>query len=240
MKVEVISLIYKSVAFLKFIHNQLETYAKANGHEVTYRIVANDPTEEIVNYLVNNNINHSVYHDNTIDDYYLNRVYRCWNYAGQTADADVICFVNSDMAFSDGWLDNLLKYMNGEFIPTSRLIESGRMPSKPPAFSLNLGNTPSTFNVSKWNEAVKKYTEDKAQEDGLYMPVLFFKEVFVKSGGYPEGNIYSDGNAGSKIGSVVLSGDAFFFHKILTQYRMKHITVYDSVVYHMQEGEMRE
>jgi hypothetical protein len=114
------------------------------------------------------------------------------------------------------------------------------MPSKPPAFSLNLGNTPSTFNAVGWDEAVEKYSVNTSQEDGLYMPVLFFKEVFVKSGGYPEGNIYSDGEAGSKKGSVVMSGDTFFFKKLSEQYQMKHITVYDSVVYHMQEGEMRE
>lgn len=53
---------------------------------------------------------------------------------------------------------------------------------------------------------------------------------------YPEGNIYDDGIG--TLGRFVKSGDAYYFDDILrVKYNMKHITVFDSLVYHIQEGE---
>ena len=58
MKIEVVALIYQSTKFLKFIDAQLKEYAHADGHQVSYRIVANDPTAEVEAYLVDNDIPH--------------------------------------------------------------------------------------------------------------------------------------------------------------------------------------
>ena len=70
------------------------------------------------------------------------------------------------------------------------------------------------------------------------MPCIFNKEQFISSGMYPEGNIYNDG-IGTCNGSVILTGDNYFFYEILEKkFSMKHITVMDSIVYHIQVGEM--
>jgi hypothetical protein len=53
---------------------------------------------------------------------------------------------------------------------------------------------------------------------------------------YPEGNIYKDG-AGTLNGAVVESGDAWFFREFTKKTGRKHITCFDSLVYHIQEGE---
>ena len=63
------------------------------GWDVTFRIVANDATPEIIEKLKTLDIPYTIYNDPYPNDYYLNRVYRCWNYAGKTSDADNICFI---------------------------------------------------------------------------------------------------------------------------------------------------
>ena len=39
---------------------------------------------------------------------------------------------------------------------------------------------------------------------------------------------------------VVATGDQFLFHKFAEVFGMPHLTVCDSLVYHIQEGEMDE
>ena len=106
--IEVLALVYKSVDYLKMIHRELVSEKiKVDGWDVSFRIVANDATHEVLEYLKENDINHSIYKDPKPQDFYLNRVYRCWNYAGNTSNFSNICFVNSDMVFSKNWLTNL-------------------------------------------------------------------------------------------------------------------------------------
>ena len=106
--IEVISLIFKSVDYLNLIYGEFKkTDNKIKDWNVSFRIVANDATDEVLNKLKSLDIPYSIYNDSKPNDYYLNRVYRCWNYAGQTSKFDNVCFVNSDMVFSEDWLSNL-------------------------------------------------------------------------------------------------------------------------------------
>jgi len=90
--IEIISLIFKSVEYLDLIHKELTSEkCKVNGWDVSIRIVANDATDEIINKLTKLDIPYSIYNDPIPNDYYLNRVYRCWNYAGKTSKSDNIC-----------------------------------------------------------------------------------------------------------------------------------------------------
>ena len=127
--VEVIAMVYKSVDYTKMILDQLVKLKGNNEYEVSYRIIANDANENVLEYLKNSKAQFSIYKDNNPQDFYLNRVYRAWNYGAFSSEADVICFVNSDMVFSNDWLKNLLKYDIDNYIPCSRLIESGKMTS---------------------------------------------------------------------------------------------------------------
>lgn len=234
---EIISLIFKSTDYLDLIYMELKSdKCKVDGWDITIRIVANDATKEVLDKLKTLDIPYTIYNDPKPDDYYLNRVYRCWNHAGETSTSDNICFVNSDMVFSDGWLENLLKHHDGINIPTSRLVESGKMPSGKHGVSHNCGRGPTSINYDEWNNAVINLKNNSVHDGGLFMPCIIQKERFIESGKYPEGNIYHNGIG--TLGSFVRSGDAWYFYDILTnKYNMRHITVFDSLVYHIQEGE---
>jgi hypothetical protein len=235
-EIEVISLIFKSEDYLNLIHNEMKS-KKSNvfGWDVKFRIVANDATEEIIEKLKSLDIPYSIYNDPNPNDYYLNRVYRCWNFAGKTSQYNNICFVNSDMVFSDGWLSNLLKHHDGKNIPCSRLVESGKLLSGQHAISYNCGKTPNEIDYKKWHDVVDRLTNESIQNGGLFMPCIFETKKFIEFGMYPEGNIYRDGVG--TLNGFVQSGDDWFFKKLERDYGMKHITVFDSLVYHIQEGE---
>lgn len=235
--IEIIALIFKSTTYLDLLYNELKSdKCKAEGWDVSVRIVANDATEAVIDKLKTLDIPYTIYNDNNPSDYYLNRVYRCWNSAGFNSNSDNICFINSDMVFSDGWLINLLKHHNGSNVPCSRLIESGKMLSGQHAVSSNCGRTPSEIDYSKWESTVKELTNNSVRDGGLFMPCVFETKRFIESGMYPEGNIYTNGIG--TLGGFVKSGDAYYFDDVLAKkYNMKHITVFDSLVYHIQEGE---
>lgn len=234
--IEIISLIFKSIDYLDFIYNELKgDNCKVEGWNVSLRIVANDATPQVIEKLKNMDIPYTIYNDPKPNDYYLNRVYRCWNYAGEISKADNICFVNSDMVFSKDWLINLLKYHDGINIPCSRLVESGKMLSGTHGVSYNCGRGPKEIDFQLWNDVVEETKKDEIHNGGLFMPCIFNTKRFIESGMYPEGNIYRDGIG--TLNGFVQSGDDWYFKKLEKEYGMKHITVFDSLVYHIQEGE---
>jgi beta-1,4-mannosyl-glycoprotein beta-1,4-N-acetylglucosaminyltransferase len=249
--VEVVSLIYASVDYLNLITDELLKIQNEDiGWDVGSRIVANDANKRVLDALVGVNspyfpkINYTIYNDKNPNDYYLNRVYRAYNYAVETSEYDNVVLVNSDMVFAKDWLKNLLKHHNGKNIPVSRLIESGKMQSGKYGVSMYFGNNPKNIKYTKWYEYSQKVIQknkDIIKEGGLYMPVVFDKETFIKTGGYPEGNVYEDGSIGTRNGAVKKSGDAYYYEDILEKkFGMRHITVFDSLCYHIQEGERDE
>lgn len=234
--IEIIALIFKSLDYLDLIYNELKSdKCKVDGWDVSIRIVANDATPEVLEKLKTLDIPYTIYNDDKPNDYYLNRVYRCWNFAGQTSKSDNICFVNSDMVFSENWLGNLLKYHDGINIPCSLLVESGKLLSGKHAISKDFGKEPSKIDYNNWDTYVKNTIRPVSSDGGLFMPCIFEKERFLESGMYPEGNIYDNGVG--TLGRFVASGDAYYFNKLMNDYGMRHITVFDSMVYHIQEGE---
>jgi hypothetical protein len=233
---EIIGLIFKSLDYLDLLEAQLKNnFCKIEGWNIGIRIVANDANQKILNKLKDLDIKYSIYNDPKPKDYYLNRVYRCWNFCGQTSEYDNICFVNSDMVFTENWLSNLLKHHDGINIPTSRLIESGKMPSGTHGISIDCGKSAKKIDIDRLTQVSRIISENKILEKGLYMPCIFEKSRFIESGMYPEGNIYSDGIG--TLNGFVQSGDDWYFKKLETLYNMKHITAFDSLVYHIQEGE---
>tara|TARA_Y100000310_G_scaffold301781_1_gene338552 strand:+ start:5351 stop:6079 length:729 start_codon:yes stop_codon:yes gene_type:complete len=235
--VEIISLIFKSLDYLEMICEELKGgKCRSREWDIGVRVVCNDASKSVLDKIKDLDIKYTIYNDPNPDDYYLNRVYRCWNFAGRTSEYDNICFVNSDMVFSDGWIDNLLKHYDGTNIPTSRLVESGKMRSGTHGVSYNCGRDPKEINYKLWDKVVGELRSDEVKKGGLYMPCIFEKKRFLESGMYPEGNIYHDGVG--TLGFFIKSGDAYYFHDILEKkYNMNHITVFDSLVYHIQEGE---
>jgi hypothetical protein len=219
---EVVGMIYKSVEYLDFIRAQMNQFCKSNLAVVSTRIVGNDPVPQITEKLSDAD---SVYHDKFPNEYYLNRVYRCWNYCVKSSKADLVILVNSDMAFSHNWIDPLVEAHHSNMLPVSRLVESGKLVPGQYCIEEDFGRSPDEFNQNAWLNFAKSNSKNETAENGMFMPVLFDRQEFLSSQGYPHGNI----------GSV--SGDAYFFGILQSLTRRKHVTCFDSVVYHIQEGE---
>jgi hypothetical protein len=239
--IEVVSLIYKSIDYANFIVDQLSRYAvDFDDWKVNFRLVANDPTVALERHLKEIGVNHTVFRNQNPNEYYMNRVYKAWNAAGMTSNADYVCFVNSDMAFSPNWLKNLVKHIAPDRVLTSRLVEAGKMPSGLYGISKYFGNTPQSYSEQAFLGFTAQVSEDEIQPNGLYMPLLISRELFSGSNGYPLGNVYADG-VGTCNGPVIKSGDVYYFEDNLrTNFGVSHFTVFDSVVYHFQEGELDE
>jgi len=244
--VEVVSLVFKSIDYLHFIAKQLKgDRCKVDGWDVGVRIVANDATPEVLEELKKLDIPYTIFQNYWKNEYYLNRVYRAYNHAVLTSEYDNVCLVNSDDGFSKDWLKNLLKHHDGTNIPCSRLIESGKMPSGMHGVNLgegHYGRSPKTFDVNGFDKWVEENGQDKIEAGGLYMPCVLEKKRFIESGMYPCGNIYNNGIGTFDFnGQFMIAGDDFYFHRVLEpKYGMKHVTVFDSPVYHIIEGEKDE
>ena len=225
--ITVAALIYRSRRWLDFVWDGLHTAQTS----VAWRpwIVANDATPAVA---ADPRISH--HHRNSDPTApYLPRVYAAWNAAVQTAPTELVVLLNSDMYVSDGWLDALVTayHQHGEqVVPTSLLVEHGHIPSRFPEYVHDFGRVPDRFDREAWQQHARTLVAHAAQTDAttpgrLYMPVLLSKTAWRAVGGYPLGNI----------GGV--SGDQQFF-ELLAWAGWAHITVMDSVVYHVQTGEM--
>lgn len=228
-KIVIVCLIYKSIRYAKFVLDSFKKYTK----DVEFLFIANDATEKVKNYLRDNNINHLIFENEDKSEHYIKRVYRAFNFGGRNAPADIIVFVNSDMAFSLGWLENLLRELKENRIVTSRLVESGKLPSDKSAISKNFGTSYKEFDDDSFQEFVKQTSQRRLARGGLFMPCAFYKDIFLKSGGYPVGNR-------QERSSKITSGDWIFFYEKLKPMGIEHYTVCDSLVYHIQEGEIDE
>lgn len=220
-EVTVACMIYKSIPWLDFVLEGIDSAYSDTGFEM--RVFANDPTDEVAS---DPRVTDIVRHKDP-DSWYLARVYNCWNEAVIRSKSPWVVLLNSDMYVSDGWLDVLLREArSGRKLPTSLLVESGRILSAFPEHVCDLGTDPKKFDRSKWSMLATEKREDRVSEGRLFMPVCFNREAFIRVGGYPMGNIGG------------MSGDKILFNK-LGALGFKHVTCHGSVVYHAQEGEMR-
>lgn len=227
MDVTVGLLIYKSTEWLDFV---LEGLAQTkNNTPYKIMVVANDPTPTIEK---DPRVTH-VWRNEDTSEWCIRRVYKAWNAVVNLADTPLIALLNSDMYVSDYWLDNLVKhYVSGKTVLTSLIVESGRIPSKFASHVKNLGTEPSTFDREAWRllaDFKRQLYPNKLTNGGLYMPVLLGKKDALAAGGYPEDECPSDS----------VSGDVRFFSSLLGVGCVHH-TVMDSVVYHVQKGEMQD
>jgi len=239
--IEVVSLIYKSVNYANFIADQLARYAvDFEDWKVSFRLMADTPPEALEHHLKKMGVNHTIFRNPNPNEYHINRMYKAYNEAGLTSTAEYVCFVNSDMGFSPNWLKNLVKHQAPDRVLTSRLVESGKMPSGLPGISMYFGHTPQSYNERAFLDFAERVSDDSVSPNGLYMPLLISRELFGLSNGYPPGNVYADG-VGTCNGYVIKPGDVYYFEDNLkANFGVSHFTVFDSIVYHFQEGELDE
>jgi hypothetical protein len=238
--IEVVGMVYKSTAYTWLIGSQLMDLKSPKGWELSVRLIANDATPNVLGAIKAIGIPYDEYHATDPNEYYLNRVYQAWNHGVVSSDAENVVLVNSDMLFGPSWLESLLRHHDGVNIPCSRLVESGKMRSGTHGISADFGRSPQSLDREGFAGYAKQISNNGAQMGGLFMPCVFNRERFIECGMYPNGNLYSDGRFGSLSGNVIASGDSVFFDRLARHYAMKHVTVMDSIVYHIQEGEMDE
>ena len=184
-EVTLVVLVYRSLRWLEWCMTSVDTLVTKARYR--WLVVANDATEE-------------VRHDSRIaldfcnDDpgeFYINRVYRAWNEGVAMAPTPLVCMLNSDMFASDHWLDELMlvKKRNPRTVPTSLLVESGRLPSAMPEHVRNFGMNPSEFDADAFRVHAETIRKRDALDAGrLYMPILVDRQEFIDVGGYPAGN----------------------------------------------------
>ena len=223
-EVTVVVLIYKSLAWLDFVMQGLDTTRQNTRYR--WCVVSVDGTDEV-------RADPRITVDYSSDDpseYYLNRVYRAWNEGVLNAPTNLVVLANSDMRFTDHAIDELVavKDFVPKSLPCSLLVENGRIPSGMPEYVRNFGYTPLAFKEKAFHTYANSIRQRGKSEPGrLYQPVLFDRQEFMDMGGYPEGNV----------GSV--SGDRFLFDRY-TAAGYQWLTCLGSVVAHVQEGEMRD
>lgn len=226
INITVAALIYRSPRWLSFVLDSLKS-AK-NTTQFKTLIVANDPTEEISN---DPRVNYVHLNDDP-NEYYLKRVYKAWNRAVEIADTKYVVLVNSDMAFADYWLDELMRWIDDKTIPCSLLVENGWIPSAFPEYVRDFGRSPSTFNHEGFAQYANQTRRIGQKDEGrLFMPCVFNREDFLALGGYPDGNQIID--------NEIISGDRFLFNRMISN-GYNWITALGSIVAHCQEGEMRD
>lgn len=226
-EVTLVVLVYRSLKWLKWCM----AGADAARSEARYRwlVVANDAEDEVVAGLQGAEFEWIDHRSDNPGEFYINRVYRAWNRGVREARTQQVVMLNSDMWPSPGWLDALMdvKRRDAHMVPASLLVESGRLPSAMPEHVRNFGRNPDEFDAEGFLTHAAALAESGLTEPGrLYMPILVDRQEFIDVGGYPEGN--PTGTTGDK--------------DLIRRYRamgFRHVTAVGSVVYHVQEGEMR-
>jgi dTDP-4-dehydrorhamnose reductase len=246
MKVSIVSLIYQSTDFAEFVYNSIMKYTpEIEQGEAEFFFVANDATDEVINFLKEKNYPHYVsnnphYSESELFERgyarpeYISRVYMGYNYGIKMCKNPLVVLINSDMAFSPNWLSNLKAKLTENTVVSPVVMQ--------PAWFLNprngikgikqsFGATIRSFNEKNFLKTVEKMSEDSVSEGVQFMPMLMYKEHAEKVGYYPEGNLH-----GGSYDKVRMPGDAFFYDK-LQGIGVKHVRVNNSFVYHLNEGE---
>ncbi len=243
VKVTIACLIYKSTRWLKFVYDQIIKYTDLRDKE--FYFVANDACDNVLNYLKNNNIPHFI-HNNTEEqkkEWHINNVYRAFNTACKIAKGEYIVLINSDMAFTPNWLESLLENYDDNKIITSRLVERGILHSGTYGIERNFGNVPEDYKDSEFIDYAKHISEKKLMPSGLFMPLLIKIKYLKEINYYPEGNIKQSSDLYKPDyairGEPCIPGDHVLIRK-LHNIGIQHFTDFNSIVYHFQEGEMRD
>lgn len=244
IKVSIVCMIYKSPRFADWVYESVMKYTPmVHTGEAEFYFIANDPTEEVVSHLREKGYPFKIALHEKLNEQqlaelgfenreYLHRVYQAWNQGILCAKGERVCLINSDNYFSDNWLENLLKYSDYDTYVVPKLIEprsrfGGYFWC---ADNKEYGKTPDTFLQDEFIRYADRIRRVGIRRLGVFQPCLFYKDVAIKAGLYPEGNLIN------KDGSIT-TGDTSFSNT-LRRMNVKHITSLDSIVYHLGEGEM--
>jgi len=245
VEVSIVCLIYKSKELAEALYESVLKYTpKLATGQAEFLFVANDPTEEVVEYLKLKSIPYYINTNSHLTEdelfqegfgapEYMRRVYQGYNFGVLRAKGQKVVLINSDNFFSEDWLENLLKYSDYKKVVCSTLVEPGQrnVGIFPFAIEKDFGRNLQDFKENKFQEFAQTISTTGFTSGGAYMPCLLYKDVAIMAGLYPEGNI-----AGKSFGEVSRFGDEYFYDR-LKEFGIEHITAKDSIVYHLKEGE---
>lgn len=242
-KYSIICLIYKSNEWLDFVYNQVIKYTDFDDTEFFF--IANNATDEVKQYLKENYIPHYIY-DSTEEqkeEWYINNVYRWYNYWAQMAKWEHLVFINSDMTFSKDWLENLASKYNWKNCVASRLIESWRFFTWKYWLEKDFWTEFFNYKEEEFISFSEEYKEKWVVKDGwLYMPLLINKEQFIDVWMYPEWNIKQWSDLYNPVIAKQDEKRSFTWDEALMEKLkhkwIKHVTSFDSIVYHFQAWEL--
>lgn len=220
-EVTLVVLVYRSLRWLDWCMKGVDS--SSNDTRYRWLVVANDATDEVRR---DPRIGVDFRNDDPAE-FYINRVYRAWNAGVVEAPTQLVCMLNSDMLPFDYWLDNLVraKRDNRKTVPTSLLVESGRLQSAMPEYVKNFGMNPDEFKRGDFMGHAANICRPGILEPGrLYMPILVNRQEFIDVGMYPHGN------------PPGTTGDKDLIHRYANA-GFSHVTAMGSVVYHVQTGE---
>lgn len=248
-KVTIVCLVFKSVEWLEFAYGEaLRLRRDLRRGEVEILFIANDPTQDVQDFLNANSIPHLTFSGRASEsEWYINSVYRAYNFGVKNSKSPLVYLINSDMAFSPGSLKRAIDaHQPGVFLAT-RLVENGRLPTGHLGVERDFGSHPSNFRRKDFLDFSEGLRRGGAEDGGLYMPLLVAKEDFDLVGGFPEGNLtltseqkyLSLGSYEVAVqGESCIPGDRAFMARASTL-GLSHKTCMDSIAYHFQEGELK-
>jgi glycosyltransferase involved in cell wall biosynthesis len=248
-RVTIVSLIYKGLDWLEFQYGEmLKLQREFERGEIELLFVANDASEEIKSFLANNLIPHVICESSADpNEWYINSVYRGYNFGASAASGDYLLLVNSDMAYSRGFLRKLVARANADVLQAGRLVERGILASGKFGIEKDLGSSPRRFFRRNFEKFANEVAQDRLDLGGLYMPVLVNKKTFHNLGGFPEGNVtarslgcYLAGGSPQIAlqGEDQIPGDRALMAKA-DLLGVKHQTNFGAIAYHFQQGEMK-
>jgi GT2 family glycosyltransferase len=257
-KITIISLIYQSVEFAKFQYeNILKWTPELQTGEAEFYFIANDATDEVKKFLLDNKYPHYI-NDNIIisdeESYklgyafpeYIQRVYKGYNCGIKVSNNPIVLLINSDMYFSPNWLKNLKSKLSYKNVVTPKVIQPKdfRNPiNNSHCINYNCGSNIHNYNEEKFLNKVNEISVDSTSIGNLFMPIMGYKSNFELIGYYPCGNILQrkngqDSQYNPKLYKDVLYfGDVFLIKK-LNLVGIEHITVNNSIIYHLDRGEI--
>jgi len=246
VKISIFTLIYRSTQFADFVYESLNKYTPmiARG-EAEFFFVANDASPEVLKHLADKKYPFYEFNNQKLSDEelfkkgygkpeYIARVYKGFNFGIERSKGEIVVILNSDMAFSPDWLENLLKYVTEDTIVSSQLVERDhpRYDVFKGAYHGEFGCCMADYKEEEFLKFVLKMKATGLVPGIAFAPCAFYKSNAVKVGLYPEGNI-----AGESFDDVIETGDQRFFWN-LSKINVNHYTALDSIVYHFKEGEM--
>jgi hypothetical protein len=243
--ISIASLIYRSPRYADAVWSSAQRHTPhLSDGRARFFFVANDPTEDLLAHLERRGYPYVLQRNDDVSEEalaamgfappaYIHRVYRGWNRAIRESE-DVCVLVNSDMMFSPGWLDALLRLASPSTAVASKLVER-RHPKHGVfrgAYTADFGSHPDNFDEDGFLDFCDKVREEAEEPGYAFSPIVLDRAAAIRAGLYPEGNI-------ARPGQKPLYGDREFFGRLARE-GVAHITAKDSLVYHFKEGEMSE